>query len=284
MQTFKQIAQLREQVQAWKMQGLRIAFVPTMGNLHQGHLSLVEKAQASADKVIASIFVNPLQFGPNEDFDSYPRTFAADEAKLQSVNCDAVFYPTVVEMYPNGRNQTIVSVPESLTGLLEGTSRPGHFDGVTTVVCKLFNMVQPDVAVFGQKDFQQLRVIEKMVEELNLPVEIQAAAIARDSDGLALSSRNQYLNESQRSIAPKLFVTLQDIALAIESGNLEYSSLIEAASKQLIQIGFDEVDYIKVVHSKTLIELENGQNLPGLAILAVAKLGKTRLLDNILLN
>jgi len=281
MQVFELVNDLRKQVASWKKSGHTVGFVPTMGNLHQGHLSLVKIAQRTCDKVIVSVFVNPMQFGPNEDFESYPRTFTEDQNKLLGLQVDAVLYPTVEEMYPNGINQTKVQVPEALTGLLEGANRPGHFDGVTTVVAKLFNMVQPDKAVFGQKDFQQLSVIRTMVEELALPIEIISAPISRDIDGLALSSRNQYLTAEQRNIAPKLFTTLQDIAKAIQSGNYDFLALAKTAKKNLIMEGFDSVDYIDVCDSMTLLPAERDDK--DIVILAVARLGKTRLLDNILL-
>ncbi|WP_040725765.1 pantoate--beta-alanine ligase [Thiomicrorhabdus sp. Kp2] len=282
MQIFEQVSALRSQVAAWKRAGYSIGFVPTMGNLHDGHLSLVKLAQQQCDKVLVSVFVNPMQFGPNEDFDSYPRTFESDQMKLASLQLDAVFYPSVDEMYPKGVCQTQVQVPEVLTGLLEGASRPGHFDGVTTVVCKLFNMVQPDKAVFGQKDYQQLVVIKTMVEDLALPIDIVAAPIGRDVDGLALSSRNQYLSVEQRVIAPKLHTLLQDIAVSIRSGNTNFSSLCETAGDALLDEGFDEIDYIVVCDANTLLPAHSFED--NIVILAVARLGKTRLLDNILLT
>lgn len=282
MQIFKTVHELRRQIQAWKQNGLKVGFVPTMGNLHQGHLSLVKIAQQSCDKVVVSIFVNPKQFGPNEDFDSYPRTFESDEAQLSDLNTDALFFPSVIEMYPNGVEQTTVQVPDKLTGLLEGASRPGHFDGVSTVVTKLFNMVQPDLAVFGQKDFQQLAVIKAMVDDLAMPIEIITAPIARDEDGLALSSRNQYLNAEQRAIAPKLNTVLLDIEMATMSGNRNYPELCTSAVNQLLAEGFDKVDYIQVCQADTLLPASDTDS--SVVILAVARLGKTRLLDNILLK
>lgn len=282
MQIFEQVSSLRKQVSAWKKSGHTVGFVPTMGNLHDGHLSLVKRAQQTCDKVIVSIFVNPKQFGPNEDFDSYPRTFEADQKKLADMQADGIFYPSVEEMYPKGLKQTLVRVPGELTGLLEGASRPGHFDGVTTVVTKLFNMVQPDQAFFGQKDFQQLAVIKAMVADLAMPIEVVTVSIGRDSDGLALSSRNQYLTPQQRSIAPKLYTVLLDIEAAILSGNRDFESLCKVATENLLQQGFDQVDYIQVCQADTLLPAT--ENTPNLVILAVARLGGTRLLDNILLN
>lgn len=282
MQTLETVAALRAQVKQWKQAGLKVGFVPTMGNLHAGHLSLVSKAFEHCDRVVVSVFVNPLQFGPNEDFDRYPRTFDADQQKLMAADASALFCPAVEEMYPHGQNQTMVKVPAALTELLEGASRPGHFDGVTTVVNKLFNMVQPDIAVFGQKDYQQFAVIAQMVEELAMPIELIRAPIGRDDDGLALSSRNQYLSAEQRQIAPKLHTVLQDLAVALESGNRDFSAMAEVAKQTLLQEGFGQVDYVQVVHPKTLLPSQVEDS--GFVILAVAKLGSTRLLDNILLN
>lgn len=285
MQVYTTISALRADIHAWKQSGLKIGFVPTMGNLHQGHLSLVEKAQTKADKVVVSIFVNPLQFGEHEDLGSYPRTFEADKLKLEALGVDGLFFPTEQEMYPNGRQQqTQVVAPNDLTTILEGAIRPGHFNGVTTVVAKLFNMVQPDIAVFGQKDFQQYRVLTAMVNDLNMPIEMIMAPIARAEDGLALSSRNQYLTPEQRRIAPQLWRVLQTIAQAIQKGNDQYSSLIETAKQQLLTAGFDAVDYIEMIDSNTLKPAKNSKKQPGLAILAVAKCGQTRLLDNIIID
>ncbi len=281
MQVFNQVQAIRDQVSEWKQARLKVGFVPTMGNLHAGHLSLVRLAQKSCDKVVVSIFVNPTQFGPNEDFDSYPRTFEADQQKLQELATDAVFYPSVEEMYPNGLKQTLVQVPADLTGLLEGSSRPEHFDGVTTVVCKLFNMVQPHKAVFGQKDFQQLVVLKKMVAELAIPIEIIGAPIERDSDGLALSSRNQYLNPEQRSIAPKLYESLQEMAQQLINRPVNFAELENKATARLLHEGFDKVDYVKVCNPATLRPASEDDKT--IVILTVARLGSTRILDNILL-
>lgn len=276
------ITALRQQIQRWKQAGLRVGFVPTMGNLHAGHISLLTLAKQHADRVVTSVFVNPLQFGVGEDFDRYPRTLVEDSQKLQSASCDALFAPSVEQMYPQGVIQSKVCAPNELTEVFEGASRPGHFDGVATVVAKLFNLVQPDVAVFGQKDYQQWRVLQTMVNELNWPIQMVKAPIARDVDGLALSSRNQYLTETQREIAPKLYVVLQDIALALRSGNLNLRDLENAAKERLLSEGFDAVDYVAIVDSQTLLPMQTLQN--AVVILAVARLGSTRLLDNIELN
>ncbi|QKI89613.1 pantoate--beta-alanine ligase [Thiomicrorhabdus xiamenensis] len=283
MRVVETLSKLRAQIKEWKRQGLTVGFVPTMGNLHAGHLSLIELAKQKADKVVCSVFVNPLQFGPDEDFECYPRTFEEDRQKLAEAQADLMFFPSVQEMYPHGQeHQTKVLVSQALTGLLEGASRPGHFDGVSTVVLKLFNMVQPDLAVFGQKDYQQLKVIQAMVEDLALPVKIVAAPIARNADGLALSSRNQYLTDHQLQVAPKLQVALMDVALALESGNRNFADLRHAAQEAVLAAGFDTVDYIEIRHPETL--LESSDQDQAFVILAVARLGETRLLDNILLS
>jgi len=288
LQVIQTLSGLQQLVAEWRNQGLSIGLVPTMGNLHQGHLSLVEAAQAECDKVVVSIFVNPLQFGEGEDFDSYPRTYQQDEERLREISADCVFYPSIQEMYPNGQQgQTLVQVPSLLTGLLEGALRPGHFDGVTTVVMKLFNMVQPDVAVFGQKDFQQCAVIQKMVEDLCVPVNIRIAPIARDEDGLALSSRNQYLDASQRQIAPVLYQQLQWMSKELLSANQKVAEVCERASENLLNAGFSQVDYIQVCQVGSLlpVALIESEKLSCnyYVILVVARLGKTRLLDNLLL-
>ena len=277
-----QVAPLRQQIQQWKQAGLRVGFVPTMGNLHRGHLSLVEQAQALTDKVVVSVFVNPLQFAAGEDFETYPRTLEQDRAKLTAQGCDLLFAPVVDELYPKGEIATRVCAPVLLDQCWEGATRPGHFDGVCTVVAKLFNLVQPDLAVFGQKDYQQWRVLQTMVAELNWPIKMVMAPIARDDDGLALSSRNQYLSVKQRQIAPKLFVVLQDIAMAIKSGNRDFRRLEQQATQQCLAEGFDQVDYIAIVDPESLILLtEDKQKM---TLIAVARLGSTRLLDNIELD
>lgn len=279
LQTVSSIEDLQSVVREWKAQGLKVGFVPTMGNLHNGHLSLVEQASEKADKVVVSIFVNPLQFGPNEDFDKYPRTLEQDLTALASKPADLVFLPTSDVLYPNGlEQQTRVIVPELLTGVLEGANRPGHFDGVTTVVYKLFAAVQPDVALFGRKDFQQLKVIEWMQKDLLLPIEIVGAEIVRDVDGLALSSRNQYLSAEQRKIAPKILVTLQNVALSLRSGNKDFALIEQQAVNTLLQEGFDQVDYVSICQSQTLQPAQTSDS--DLVILVVARLGATRLLDN----
>lgn len=282
MLKFDTIREVREQVSSWKQQGMKVGFVPTMGNLHEGHLSLVTTAKQHADKVVVSIFVNPLQFGPNEDFERYPRTLDEDCRQLEEEGVDLVFFPSVDEMYPSDGMNTLVKAPEALSNLWEGAKRPGHFDGVTTVVTKLFNIVQPDVAVFGQKDFQQWRIIRQMTYDLSLPTQIVRAPIKRNEDGLALSSRNQYLSVAQRDIAPKLFVVLQDMEAAIRSGNRFFAGLEKAAEEQLLMHGFDAVDYIKVVNQDTLLPASEDDE--SLLVMVVARLGATRLLDNICID
>jgi pantoate--beta-alanine ligase len=273
---------LRLQISSWRAQGDKIGFVPTMGNLHQGHLSLVEIAKQQVDRVVVSIFVNPLQFGEGEDYATYPRTLAEDQAKLIGQDCDMVFCPDVKQIYPQGAVSTRVLAAPELANLWEGASRPGHFDGVCTVVAKLFNMVQPDLSVFGQKDYQQWTILRRMVSDLNWPIMLVKAPISRDSDGLALSSRNQYLTPAQRKIAPKLFVVLQDVVTAIKSGNKNLRELEATAVQQLVQEGFDRVDYVAIVDPLSLVSLESPQT--NMTVIAVARLGTTRLLDNIELN
>ena len=266
---------------AWQRAGERIGLVPTMGNLHAGHLSLVEQARARTDRVVVSIFVNPLQFGPNEDFERYPRTFEADVEKLAALGVDAVFHPAVEVMYPRWPQPTVVRADPDLAARWEGTARPGHFDGVATVVLKLFHLVRPDLAVFGQKDFQQWRILSRMVEDLNVPVEMVRAPIAREADGLAMSSRNQYLDERQRAIAPALYATLRRTAEALLAGT-PVADALEAGATGLREAGFDAVDYLALCDAETLAPLD--AVCPDAVLLAAARLGTTRLLDNLLLS
>ena len=269
---------LSEHLARFDEAGARIAFVPTMGNLHDGHLSLVSRGLEIADVVVVSIFVNPMQFGPNEDLDAYPRTLAEDIAKLETVGAHLLFTPTADIIYPDGLDaHTRVSVP-GLTGVLCGASRPGHFDGVTTVVCKLLNLVAPDVALFGEKDLQQLQVIRKMVTDLALPIVIEGVAIARAEDGLALSSRNGYLSEQERTVAPLLQQTLREIAQQIEQGERDYDKLSVAGLATLESSGFKR-DYLEIRRRSDLALA--GPNDKQIAIFGAAKLGQTRLIDNI---
>ncbi len=279
MKVIEQIEALQRQVRDWKAAGERVGFVPTMGNLHAGHLSLVEALRPHCDRLVVSVFVNPLQFGPNEDFDRYPRTFEADRTALAERKVDVMFHPTVEAMYPAWPQATRVLAAPELAARWEGASRPGHFDGVATVVSKLFNIVQPDAAAFGQKDFQQLRIIETMVAELNYPIEIVRVPIAREADGLAMSSRNQYLDAQQRAIAPQLYATLQWAADALRIGE-PAASVLPAAEQRLLEAGFDQVDYFALCDQATLAPTQAVDNA---ILLAAARLGSTRLLDNLLL-
>jgi len=281
MNTVKSVLELRAAVARARGEGKRIAFVPTMGNLHSGHAALVTKAAQRADFVVASIFVNPLQFGPSEDLDKYPRTLAADQEKLLEAGCHLLFAPTVEEMYPDGPTvQTRVSVPQLSEGLC-GASRPGHFEGVATVVSKLFNMVQPDLAVFGQKDFQQLAVIRAMVRDLNMPIQIIGEPTVRAEDGLALSSRNGYLSAEQRATAPVVYRTLSQLAAAIRQGRRDYPALIAEGQQALIDAGL-RPDYLEVRQALSLRPATRDDR--DLVILVAAYLGNTRLIDNLHLN
>ena len=278
MNIITSVEALRAQIAAWRKNGEKIAFVPTMGNLHQGHLTLVDVAKSRADRVIVSIFVNPMQFGKNEDLDSYPRTLEADCAGLTAHHADAVFTPTPELMYPRGLDvQTFVEVP--LLGDLHcGASRAGHFRGVSTIVCKLFNLVQPDIACFGQKDYQQLAIIRQMVTDLSLPIEIIGVPTERAADGLALSSRNGYLNAEQRAKAPALYQILQQLKQQILAAAAPYRELEQNAKAALQAAGFIP-DYLNISHRQTLA-LANDANEPKV-ILAAAILGSTRLIDNL---
>ncbi|WP_390616032.1 pantoate--beta-alanine ligase [Maricurvus nonylphenolicus] len=281
MQIFHHIASLRDALKKERMAGKRIGFVPTMGNLHQGHISLIDRARETNDIVVCSIFVNGLQFGLNEDWDKYPRTFENDCQKLRDANCDFLFHPDDVEMYPNGMDtQTRVICP-TMTDVLCGASRPGHFEGVTTVVSKLFNIVQPDEAVFGIKDYQQLAVIRRMAEDLCMPVQITAGDIAREADGLAMSSRNGYLTEEER---PKVICLNQALNWAkeqIEQGRKDFDAVREEAIKQIEDTGF-RIDYFSICDSKTLemAAVDDKQ----ITILGAMYTGGARLIDNISLS
>lgn len=272
-----ELTALRGLVSGWKQAGQRVALVPTMGNLHAGHFSLVELARRHADRVVASVFVNPTQFGPNEDFNRYPRTPEADSAGLAAAGCDAMWLPSVDTMYPYGVGATVrVSVPR-VTEMLEGAHRPGHFDGVATVVARLFNQVQPDAAVFGRKDYQQLAVIRYMVSDLAFPIEVLAAETRREADGLAMSSRNQYLSAEERPVASEISRTLQWIRDAIGRGTARTEVEAQAASR-LAGAGF-EVDYAVVRDRELGIPPSEGRG-PRVALVA-ARLGRTRLIDNL---
>ncbi|TBU71958.1 pantoate--beta-alanine ligase [Phytopseudomonas daroniae] len=278
MNTVKTVRELRAAVAQARAEGKQIGLVPTMGNLHAGHAALVEKAAQRADFVVASIFVNPMQFGPAEDLDKYPRTLQADQQRLVNAGCHLLFHPDVEEMYPNGMGeQTRISVPGVSEGLC-GASRPGHFEGVATVVTKLFNMVQPDLAVFGQKDFQQLAVIRTLVRDLNMPIQIIGEPTVRAESGLALSSRNGYLSDEQRDTATVLYRSLQEIAQAIQAGERDLPALIEQAQRQHADAGL-RADYLEVREAQSLRTVSPGDR--ELVVLVAAYLGNTRLIDNL---
>ncbi len=272
------VVELRQYVQHWKDHHESIAFVPTMGNLHTGHLSLIEKGQSLCDRTLCSIFVNPMQFGANEDFNHYPRTLDQDIRYLESIGCDLVYLPTASELYPLGLEHISQVIVTDLCENYEGAHRPGHFTGVATIVLKLFNIVKPNVSVFGKKDFQQYRVISKMVEDLNINVEIIGAETARESSGLATSSRNQYLSSDQKAQAALIYQTLQDSAANISDGERDYQKLEKKAIETLNSAGF-EAEYYSVCDAETLVPA-TPQDMK-LVILVTAGLGKTRLLDNI---
>ena len=280
MQIIKTIASLRQHVTEFRVSGDKVGLVPTMGNLHQGHLDLVTKASAEADRVIVSIFVNPTQFDQADDLAAYPRTLEADFTALELLGVDAVFTPEPSEMYPQGGLVTEIDVP-SLTQLHEGSSRQGHFKGVATVVCKLFNCVTPDVAVFGQKDFQQLALIRQMVADLDMPIKIIGLPTVRESDGLAMSSRNSRLTVSERKVAPHLYQVLRKIEGRLKSGVSAFQALEVEATEELSASGL-KPDYFQICHARTLLPASEGDK--DLVILAAVFLGKVRLIDNLQLS
>ena len=266
-----------QELRDWRREAGSVAFVPTMGNLHEGHLALVREAAKRADKVVVSIFVNRLQFGQGEDFDRYPRTLEQDAAKLAGEGVAVLFAPSEQELYPNVAQQYNVE-PPNLQNELCGAFRPGHFRGVATVVAKLFNIVEPDYACFGKKDYQQLVILQGMAADLNFRVEIVPVDIGRAADGLALSSRNQYLSEAKRKQAPQLYRELQAVARAVENGNRDYAALEQQAAANLKQAGW-QVDYVEIRHAGNLQVAHVGDS--ELVVLAAARLGNTRLIDNI---
>ncbi|GAB3385896.1 pantoate--beta-alanine ligase [Lysobacter fragariae] len=277
IETVSDLSVLRERVTRWKREGLRVGFVPTMGNLHAGHFSLIELARQHADRVVASVFVNPTQFGPNEDFNRYPRTPEADAAGLGAAGCDLMWLPSVETMYPFGVDATVKVAVPGVTTTLEGEHRPGHFDGVATVVARLFNQVQADVAVFGRKDYQQLAVIRYMARDLAFPVEIVAAPTRREPDGLAMSSRNQYLGADERPVAPKIHQCLQAMQESIRQGVPR--AQVEADAVARLGVAGFVVDYA-VVRDPALGLPGDGTPGPRVALIA-ARLGRTRLIDNL---
>jgi pantoate--beta-alanine ligase len=278
MDTVTTVAAVREHVRRWRSEGRRVAFVPTMGNLHAGHVSLIDAARRHGDRFIASIFVNPMQFGPNEDYAQYPRTPTQDASMLAEAGCNLMFMPDVAEIYPNGSERaTRVDVP-NLSRILDGEFRPGHFEGVSTIVATLFHIVEPDVAVFGEKDFQQLTIIRRMVTDLCVPVEIVGAPTVRDNDGLAMSSRNQYLAPAERQVAPRIYQTLQAAANRLQAGDTEFSSIERTGVEALEKAGM-KPDYFSVRRADDL-----GPPVPDtrhLVVLTAARLGRARLIDNI---
>jgi pantoate--beta-alanine ligase len=275
--TVRSVAELRASVRGWREAGLRVALVPTMGFLHQGHLSLVRLGHARADRVVASLFVNPTQFAPGEDFEAYPRDEARDGALLASAGCDLLYAPTVAEMYPHGF-ATTVSVA-GVSAPMDGLARPTHFAGVATIVAKLLTQCQPDVAIFGEKDFQQLMVIKRLARDLDLPVEIVGAPTVREPDGLALSSRNSYLTPEERGVAPQLNAALRSAGVALRAGapvaEVEADGLAALAAA-----GFAKVDYFEVRGADDLARLGPGPIDAPARVFVAARLGKARLIDN----
>ena len=278
MRTLASVKDVRKTISDWRLAGERIAFVPTMGDLHQGHLALVRHALTRAPHVVVSIFVNPTQFGPGEDFDAYPRTLESDQEKLQREGVELLFAPSVQTLYPGGAEETTrIDVPQVSRGLCDDF-RPGHFAGVATVVARLFNLVQPDVAVFGEKDYQQLAVIRRMVQDLCWPIDIDGVQTVREADGLAMSSRNRYLSAEERKLAPVLYQTLCEVAEQARAQQQSCRVLERQAMKKLEAAGFSP-GYVDIRHAETLLLVETGE-LPA-RVLAAARLGKARLIDNI---
>lgn len=276
IETITELQRLRACILGWRREGLRIGFVPTMGNLHAGHYSLVALARKHADRVISSVFVNPTQFGPNEDFTRYPRTPEADTSGLEAAGCDALWLPTVESMYPFGVDLAVRMRVPGVADVLEGAHRPGHFDGVCTVVARLLNQVQPDVAAFGKKDFQQVAVIQQMVTDLAYPLTLLRGEIVREPDGLAMSSRNQYLTPEDRVVAAEIHRTLQAMRERLQAGATR--AMVEAeGERRLAQVGF-AVDYAAV----RAPDLSEPDDAPGpRVVLIAARLGRTRLIDNL---
>lgn len=286
MNLLRSIADVRSQVREWRHAGLKVGVVPTMGALHAGHLSLVDAALAGCDRVVATLFVNPLQFGPAEDFRIYPRDEATDARKLDERGCHALFAPPAPEMFPDGIAalkdfKTVIHVSRLTEGLC-GPFRPGHFDGVTTIVAKLFGVIQPDAAYFGEKDFQQLLVIRKMCRDLNIPVDVVAVQTVREFDGLAMSSRNQYLTPTERLIAPHLYQTIWRVAERLTEADAGFESTLNDAERRLLDAGFTKVDYVTAVDTETLEPLKG--LVSGARVFAAAWLGQTRLIDNVPIN
>jgi len=277
IETIRELDALRAHIREWKREGLRIGFVPTMGNLHAGHHSLVRLAREHADRVVASVFVNPTQFGPNEDFGRYPRTPEQDAAGLEAAGCDALWLPSVDAMYPYGPDNAVHMHVPGITDTLDGAHRPGHFDGVATVVSRLFNQVQPDIAVFGRKDYQQLAVIRYLVRDLAFPIELVAGDTLREADGLAMSSRNQYLSTEERALAPTLHRTLLAMRDALHAGTPR--ARVEADADAALRAAGFVPDYAVIRHPDFTAPAD-GEGGAHVALIA-ARLGRTRLIDNL---
>lgn len=289
MNVLHDLKSTRTLCQQWKTSGERIAVVPTMGNLHEGHLSLVRQAKTLANRVIVTIFVNPLQFGQGEDYDHYPRTLSADCTLLSALDVDLVFAPNVSEIYPNNMSMadqeatnTTVAPPWHLSSILCGQNRPGHFTGVTTIVMKLLNILQPNIAIFGQKDYQQVAILRAMIQDLNVPVEMVVGETERDKDGLALSSRNQYLTDVERKIAPQIYAELKVIEKQLLQKNTDYMSLCKQGISNLLAAGFTSVDYLDIRQPEQL-KLSDTTDQKWVVLVA-ARLGKTRLIDNLVVE
>ena len=281
MQVVSTREEIRELYEGWRHHNEHVALVPTMGNLHEGHLSLVELARQHAERVVVTVFVNPTQFGEGEDYEEYPRTLKRDTQRLKKLDADVLFTPDQDTVYPFGIDKaTLVSVP-GLTRNFCGASRPGHFDGVTTVVARLFALVQPDVAVFGQKDYQQQLVIRHMTADLSLPIRIITAPTVREPDGLAMSSRNQYLGEAERSVAPQLHAALETIGVELQSGKRDFGALENEARETLRAAGFIP-DYVAIRRAENLEPPD--RDCDEIVVLAAAQLGKARLIDNIVVT
>ena len=281
MQITNSKVELQEQIREWRHHDEHIALVPTLGNLHAGHISLVEQARRHAERVVVSVYVNPTQFGEDEDFEDYPRTLERDTRRLKQIGADVLFVPDDATVYPFGHDcATVVAVP-GLTENFCGALRPGHFDGVTTVIARLFALVQPDVALFGQKDYQQQLVIRYMAEDLGLPIRIISAETVREDDGLAMSSRNQYLADEERAIAPQLYAALSKIGVALQSGERDFEKLEQSAIKRLEKAGF-KIDYVAIRRAQNLAIPD--RDCDELVVLAAAHVGDARLIDNVVVT
>jgi pantoate--beta-alanine ligase len=278
MDTLTTVAELRAHTKAWRLNDERIAFVPTMGNLHAGHLKLVQHAKAIAPRVVVSIFVNPMQFSADEDYESYPLTMGPDTDALMELDADLLFAPSVSEIYPGGVKHFTSVVVSGLNSILEGQHRPSHFNGVTTVVAKLFNIVQPDIAIFGEKDYQQLLIVKRMVSDLDLPVAIEAVETVREKDGLAMSSRNNYLQVAERETAPQLYQALLDVKTIVEAGETDFQGVEAVATQQLAKAGLDP-DYLSIRRQSDL--MPPAARDTRLVVLVAVRVGATRLIDNL---